>query len=73
MENNMETSGFYKLDGGTLLYGPNTVMGSGIDLIKEHRDLYEYPVSDWYWFDSEEDAKLFFGITDTKETDNVND
>lgn len=61
MEN---TSGFYKLDGEELLYGPNFVFGpySAYELRKETKDTHTYPVDGWYWFDSEEDAKVFFKL-----------
>ena len=61
MEN---TSGFYKLDGEVLLYGPNFVFGpySAYELRKETKDTHTYPVDGWYWFDSEEDAKVFFKL-----------
>ena len=61
MEN---TSGFYKLDGEVLLYGPNFVLGpySAYELRKETKDTHTYPVDGWYWFDSEENAKVFFKL-----------
>ena len=61
MEN---TSGFYKLDGEELLYGPNFVLGtySAYELRKETKDTHTYPVDGWYWFDSEENAKVFFKL-----------
>lgn len=64
MEN---TSGFYKNDGG-LLYGPNFVLGpyGAYELRKETRDEHTYPIDGWYWFDSEAEAKTFFGIVDVE-------
>ena len=61
MEN---TSGFYKLDGEELLYGPNFVLGpySAYELRKETKDTHTYPVDGWYCFDSEENAKVFFKL-----------
>jgi hypothetical protein len=58
-----DTSGFYKLD-GTLLYGPNFVLGpyGTYELRKETYATHTYPVDGWYWFDTETDAKDFFGI-----------
>ena len=55
------TPGFYKLD-GELLYAPNFVEASSFFLLKEEKDIYTYPQDGWYWFDSEEDANLFFQI-----------
>ena len=57
-----DTSGFYKNDNNILLYGPNGVMSSEYDLLKENHLNYEYPVDGWYWFDSEENARQFFNI-----------
>jgi hypothetical protein len=60
-----DTSGFYKLD-GQLLYGPNFVLGpyDTYELRKETHTAHEYPVDGWYWFDSEEQAKIHFGLFD---------
>ena len=55
--------GFYKLDdGGMLLYGPNFVEHKDYQLYKETHDQQTYPVEGWYWFDSEEEAKLYFNL-----------
>jgi hypothetical protein len=59
----METQGFYKNDNGQLLYGPNYVIfPDGIELSIDQKDNYTYPVNDWYYFTSEEEAKTFFNI-----------
>ena len=58
MEN---TSGFYKLD-GDLLYAPNYVLNANYELYKEQYETYTYPVDWWYWFDSELEAREFFGL-----------
>ncbi len=55
------TSGFYKLD-GDLLYGPNFVLNANYELYKEEKDAHTYPVDGWYWFDDEEQARVFFGM-----------
>lgn len=60
-------SGFYKLD-GSLLYGPNYVLNANYQLYREQYETYTYPVDGWYWFDSEEEAKAFFGIVDNELT-----
>lgn len=60
-----DTSGFYKLDGEVLLYGPNFVLNAAYELRKETNDQHTYPIDGWYWFDNEAEAKLFFGIADT--------
>lgn len=63
----MNMSGFYKLD-GSLLYGPNYVLNANYQLYREQYETYTYPVDGWYWFDSEEEAKAFFGIVDNELT-----
>ena len=56
------TEGFYKKQNEQLLYGPNTIEGNGYVLLAQDKNAYEYPIDDWYWFESEEEAKLFFSI-----------
>jgi hypothetical protein len=56
-------AGFYKLeDGGTLLFGPNGVIGDGYELIRQDRETYTYPTGGWYWFDTESEARVFFNL-----------
>lgn len=54
--------GFYKLDGEELLYGPNFVENMNYQLYQQFHDQYTYPVDGWYWFDSEEEAKIYFNL-----------
>lgn len=69
MEN---TSGFYKLEEeSVLLFAPNGVMHQDYDLLRENYKQYEYPINGWYWFDSEEQAILFFGLPPKEEINNV--
>jgi hypothetical protein len=56
-----DTSGFYKLD-GTLLYGPNFVYNANYTLLREEHANHSYPIDGWYWFDSENAARLFFEL-----------
>ena len=58
----METSGFYKLDGADLLHGQNYVINTEYTLLREHKDEYIYPHDGWMWFDSEDQARGYFGI-----------
>lgn len=53
---------FYKIDDGVLLEGPNFVYGPTFTLLKEDKDTYTYPVDGWIWFDTEEEARTYFGI-----------
>ena len=62
----MDTSGFYKLD-GSLLYGPNYVLNANYELRRETRNDHSYPVDGWYWFDTEEEARLFFDLPEVEE------
>ena len=57
----MDTNGFYKLD-ADLLYGPNYVLNANYELRRETKDQHTYPIDGWYWFDSEEEARLFFDL-----------
>jgi hypothetical protein len=43
--------GFYKLEDGNWLYAPNFVYGPNLELIRENKDDYTYPVDGWEWFD----------------------
>lgn len=56
-----DTSGFYKLD-GELLFGPNFVLNANYELRRQTRGQYTYPIDGWHWFDSEEEARAFFGL-----------
>lgn len=54
--------GFYKLDINRLLYAKNRVNGKNYTLDIQNKDNYVYPINGWYWFDSEEEANVFFNI-----------
>jgi len=62
-----DTSGFYRQDpeSGELIHAPNFVYARDYELHRDQKDTYTYPIDGWYWFDSEEHAKAFFGITPT--------
>jgi len=61
---NENTAGFYKYESDTLYHGPNFVLAPEYELRKETKDDHTYPTDGWYWFDSEDEAKSFFKITD---------
>ena len=63
----MNTSGFYKFQDNELFHGPAFVYGPTFELLSSQKDIYTYPVDGWYWFDIEDDAKIFFGIPLTTE------
>ena len=56
-----DTSAFYKLYEDELLSG-KVVTGPTYTLIDSENENYAYPVSEWHWFDSEEEARAFFGL-----------
>lgn len=57
-----DTSGFYKSNSGSLLYGPNFVLNAEYELRRGTREQYNYPLDGWSWFDTEEEAREFFNI-----------
>jgi hypothetical protein len=59
-----DTSGFYKAANETLSFAPNAVRAPTYDLFRKDKDTYTYPVEGWHWFDSEKEARAFFGLTD---------
>jgi hypothetical protein len=71
MEKN--TSGFYKVD-GDLLYAPNFVLGaySAYELRKETYQEHTYPIDGWYWFETENEARVFFNMPILEETNELN-
>ena len=61
MDGHRMTAGFYKVEDGQLLYGPNYVLNNEWALWKEEKDFYlengVLPYEGWHWFDSEEEAR----------------
>jgi len=57
-----DTSGFYLCQDGALAFGPNFVETKDFQIYRDQKDSYTYPVNGWYWFDSEEDARIFFNL-----------
>lgn len=53
---------FYKLDNGQLLYAPNGVLNQNYELKPDQYQTYTYPVDGWTWFESDQEARAFFGI-----------
>lgn len=63
----MDTSGFYFVDGEDLYFGPNFVSAPTFELLRERpedrdNDLNGSATHGWYWFDTEAEAKAFFGL-----------
>ena len=55
------TAGFYKYESPILLYGVS-VFDANYHLESENKNDYSYPIDGWYWFNSQEEANIFFGI-----------
>lgn len=67
----MNTQGFYKFANEELFYGRNFVYNANYELIALNHEQYSYPVDGWYYFESKELAREFFGlpepiVSDTK-------
>jgi len=54
---------FYKLnDNKELEIAETCISGLNLDLHYLQKDTYTYPVQGWYWFDTEEEARIFFNL-----------
>jgi hypothetical protein len=51
-----DSSGFYRLQGDTLIYAPNEVHAPGYSLSRSTRAATALPKDGWDWFDSAEAA-----------------
>ena len=58
----MNNAGWYKIEDDTLLYGSNIIESSKYLLISEEKDKYNLPIDGWYWFDNEQEARIFFKL-----------
>lgn len=63
MDEEINTSGFYKNENESLLFGPNYVLNANYELRRETKDQHTYPTDGWYWFDSEEEARVALGVS----------
>jgi len=52
---------FFRLENEELIQC-NQVYSADYVLVPEFFDKYEYPVDNWYWFNSEEEAREFFNL-----------
>ena len=52
--------GFYKKVDDDILKGENFVFSPVVTLKAEDKDNYTYPQDGWYWFDSFDEALVFF-------------
>lgn len=53
---------FYKYKNFELYYAPNYVRAPTYSLDADKKDEYVYPIDDWYWFETNEEARSFFNI-----------
>jgi len=64
-----DTSGFYTNNDNILVFAPNAVRAPTFDLFRVDKDTYTYPINNWYWFDSKEEARVFFNLPIIDETE----
>jgi len=53
---------FYKLDNTELQIAETCISGLDLNLHIDQKDTYTYPVQGWYWFDTEDEARVFFEL-----------
>lgn len=59
-----DTSGFYAYFDNQLQYCDNAVyFPDGTVIVETCHESYDYPYQDWYYFNTRDEAELFFGIT----------
>lgn len=58
----MNMCGFYKNENNALLFGSKIVENKNYTLNSSNKDNYVYPIDGWYWFETEEEARLFFNL-----------
>jgi hypothetical protein len=61
------SSGFYKNEDNNMLYAPETVSGPYYFLSKDEFQNYTYTIDGWYYFNTENEAKDFFGLSNLEE------
>jgi hypothetical protein len=64
-----DTGGFYNNVDGELFYAPNRVLNRDFELDRKTYKDNKYPVGGWYWFDSEEEAKMTLMVPTVTEQD----
>jgi len=63
------TAGFYKFENDELRYGSTSVHAPNFTLVKANHANYNYPVEGWYYFNSYEDAEVYFELNGASNTD----
>lgn len=54
---------FYRIENESLFKAEDNIFGPGYDLLLQDYETYEYPLCGWYWFDTDEDAKINLGYS----------
>lgn len=57
----LNTAAFYKYESENLLVGKK-ILNLDYELYSDNHDEYKLPIDGWYWFESIEDARIFFEI-----------
>ncbi len=57
---------FYQLDEAGALIAATRVFGPDWELLPEDCESYAYPVAGWHWFDTEAEARAFFGLPEVE-------
>lgn len=55
-------SGFYKNDGGVLLYAPTYIINANYELHVEKQTTYTYPVDGWNYFATLQEACAAYNL-----------
>ena len=53
---------FYKYENENLMMGPFVQFPTGEFLSESNLEQINLPFNEWYWFETEQEAKNFFGI-----------
>lgn len=64
-----DTAGFYKYESNNLTWG-KWVLNKDYQLYANNHQEYNLPIDEWYWFDTIQEARLFFGIPEPKNEEN---
>ena len=63
--------GFFKKEENSILVGENFVYSPVVTLKVEDKDNYVYPQDGWYWFDSFDEALMFFANQTKGKTESI--
>jgi hypothetical protein len=63
--------GFYKYDGVNLYFAPNKVEHKEYVLEIEKKDEYIFPVYEWYYFETEREAKEYLNFVELSQEEPI--